>query len=383
MGKKILFIVPSLQMGGMERVLVTYANLFINRDYDVTVLNLTSGDTDITSFFDEKVKYFEKYTPVPHLFRARIKDIFKFNFRVLPFDKWINFHSEKYLHSKYVKEFYDIEVAFFGFTSIKIISGVSDKRTKKIGWIHGEQKENDYAPILKYDEALRIFNKIDKYVCVSEGAKNTVKKVYHKTNNLFVVNNPNDTNKIRSLALDKEDIPIKNKFTFVNASRFDDKQKGFSRLLRVCKRLKDEKFDFDLWLIGDGIDYNTITNLAQEYGLKNVYFFGQQKNPYKFIKNADMYVCSSYSEGFSIVMIETVILATPILSTDVPGAGEMLENGKYGMIVENSEDGLYAGMKEILSNKKLYNHYKDMAELRKDYLSEEVIMDELEAILER
>ena len=70
-----------------------------------------------------------------------------------------------------------------------------------------------------------------------------------------------------------------------------------------------------------------------------------------------------------------------MISTDVPGAGEMLDDGKYGMIVDNSEDGLYNGLKKILSDKDLYFHYKKMAEVRKDYLSEEKIMDHVERII--
>ena len=75
-------------------------------------------------------------------------------------------------------------------------------------------------------------------------------------------------------------------------------------------------------------------------------------------------------------------MGTPMLSTAVSGADEMLEDGKYGMIVENSEEGLYNGMKTALSDESVYNHFREMADLRKDYLSEEKIMDRVEAILE-
>ena len=122
-------------------------------------------------------------------------------------------------------------------------------------------------------------------------------------------------------------------------------------------------------------------NFAEELKLNNVKFMGQQANPYKYIKNADMYVCTSFSEGFSMVMMETIILATPMLTTNVSGASEMLDSGKYGLIVENSEEGLYQGMKHILDDPELYHHYQKMAQERKDYLSEDRIMDQVEAII--
>ena len=378
--KKIVFFVPSLAVGGMERVLVTYANLFARRGYDVTVFNLTSGDPAITDFFDPAVHYRERYIPVPHFLHAKPKDLLKFNFRIRTFGDWINSHSARYLAKKYLKEHFDIAVAFFGITTLKIVGGISDRDTKKIGWIHGGGRLDNYAPVKRFEDAVAVIKSLEKIICVSDGTRESVAKIYGVKDNVSVVYNPNDSALIRKLALEK-DHPEKKRFTFVNASRFDDKQKGLSRLLHACKRLREEGYPFDLWLVGDGIDYEMITNLAKEYGLDNVTFFGQQKNPYKFIRNADMYVCSSYCEGFSIVMIETVILATPMLTTDVPGAGEMLEGGKYGMIVENSEEGLYTGMKAVLSDGALYQHYRQMAELRKDYLSEDKIMDEVERII--
>lgn len=380
--KKILFIVPSLGMGGMERVLVNYANLFCGRNYDVTVYNLTSGDQAITQHFDKKIHYIEAYSPVKNVLHAGISNLIAGNYRMTSWQKWLDRKSAKFLHDKYVKEHFDIEVAFFGMESLKIVSGCTDPSTKTVAWIHGEQKENDFAPISKYEDAVEIISKIDKVICVSKRAMDTVPRVYQRKHELFVVNNPNDTKKIRTLS-EELGSPAKKSFTFVNASRFDDKQKGYSRMLRVCKKLVDEGFQFDFWLVGDGIDFEKIKNLIQEYKLDNIYLLGKQANPYKYIKNADMYVCFSYSEGFSMVMMEAVILATPMLSTDVPGASEMLDDGKYGMIVENSENGLYEGMKRILSDEELYHHIQSMAELRKDYLSEEKIMDRVEEIIGR
>ena len=167
----------------------------------------------------------------------------------------------------------------------------------------------------------------------------------------------------------------------MNVSRIYDQHKGFSRLMRQCKKLQNEGFCFDFWVVGDGSDMEKLQNYKKELGLENFFFLGQQENPYKYIYNADMYLCSSYSEGFSMVMMEAVILAKPQISTDVSGAREMLGDSEYGLVVENSEEGIYEGMKKILSDKKLFEHYVKKAEERKNYLDENVIMDQLEDIL--
>ena len=76
-----------------------------------------------------------------------------------------------------------------------------------------------------------------------------------------------------------------------------------------------------------------------------------------------------------------LILAKPMLTTDVSGARDMLGDSEYGIIVENSEEGLYTGMRRVLSDEKVFEYYKKKADERKDYLSEEKIMDKVEEII--
>lgn len=374
---KIIFLVPSLTMGGMERVLVNYANLFHRKGYKVTVLNFTSDDPIIVNGFDKGIHYSRCYNPVPHIVHAKWRDIVRGHFRVLPWSKWIRFHSAKYLHRKFIKETYDVEVAFFGAPSMKIVGGCENPNTKKLGWIHCTGVHDLSLGSLK--KAKEAYDRLDKLICVSEAAREEMEEKF-KVVNACTINNPNDTRKIRELGAEKS-VPEKKKFTFITAARLEDKQKRFIRLLAVLKKMKDEGIDFDYWILGDGIDGNRIKETAKEKGLDNVYFFGKQANPYKYINHADMYVCASDSEGFSMVMMEAIILGTPMLSTNVSGASDMLDDGKYGMIVENSEEGLYQGLKKVLTEPDLYMHYRGMAQLRKNYLSEDEIMNRLHLII--
>lgn len=377
--KKVVFMVPSLGMGGMERVLVNYANLFVKRGYDVTVFNFTYDDLAIIKNFDDKVHYFKNYMPVKNLWHSSWKDIASLNFRLLPWPKWVAFHSSRFLYRKYIKDSFDIEIAFFGSESIKIISGSANPCS--FGWIHNVNLEDDIRPLGNYSKAKKVYNSINNLVCVSQQSKDKVNDVFGRSDNVYVINNPNDTKRIRSLAKERINL-AKKSFTFSVVARFDDHQKGFIRLFRVCKKLNDEGLVFSLWLVGDGIDYELIKEKSSELELDNVVFLGKQSNPYPYILDSDMYLSASYFEGFSMVMMEAIILGKPMLTTDVSGADEMLDGGKYGMIVENSEEGLYNGMKRILTDPDLYKHYCEMAELRKDYLSEDKIMDQVEAILE-
>lgn len=379
--KKVVFLVPSLAMGGMERVLVNYANLFSRRGYDVTVLNFTYDDDAIVSGFDDGIHYVKQYMPVKNLLHSSFRQILKGNFRILPWERWIRFHSPKYLYKKYIRENYDVEIAFFGMAAMKIISGSTNKNAKKIGWLHSVNLEDDIKNFGGKKPTKKVYTDIDTLVCVSKTSREKVKRIFSRSERTFVVNNPNDTSKIRALAEENFETQKQN-FTFALVARIDEYSKGFFRLLRVCKRLNDDGLKYSVWIVGDGIDYERVLAYANELKLSNVRFFGKKANPYPYIKNADMYLCASNFEGFSMVMMEAIILGTPMISTAVSGADEMLDNGKYGIIVENSEEGLYNGMKSVLSDMSIYNHFKEMAKLRMDYLSEQKVMDRVEAIIE-
>ena len=377
--RKVVFLVPSLHTGGMERVLVNYANLFSRRGYDVTVLNFTEDDDGIVSCFDNSIHYRKNYMPVQNILHASVKDLLKFNFRLLPWKWWIKFHSADYLYRKYINDKYDVEIAFFGSEAIKIIS--DSKIWNSMAWIHNVNVDSYIKPLGCYRKAKKVYNSIHKIVCVSEAAKKELYKVFQRIDNVYVINNPNDTEQIRKKA-NESHIEKNGLFTFVTVARFFDKQKGFIRLFGVVKRLIDEGYKFAIWLVGDGIDYETVKQEASAKELINVSFWGNRANPYPFIKCADMYLSPSYYEGFSMVMMEAVILGKPMLTTNVSGANEMLNGGEYGMIVDNNEEGLYKGIKAILDSPDLYKHYCAKAEERKDYLSEEKIMDQVKAVLE-
>ena len=71
------------------------------------------------------------------------------------------------------------------------------------------------------------------------------------------------------------------------------------------------------------------------------------KNPYPYLKKSDCLLLSSQFEGYPVVFVESQILGKPIVTTKVSDSKKEIE-GKYGIVVENSEEGVYNGMKEFL-----------------------------------
>lgn len=376
MSKKILFILPWLALGGLERVQVTIANALAQKGYDVTVMVLEDR-LDLKDELDARVNLV--YKPYkPHKIMSRIPYI---RHKFYDSGMWETRASAQKLYKYYVgKEKYDVEIGFFRGLSVKIISGSTNKTARKLAWVHSDFKHcggvtNNFKNIKETKAAYCKFNKI---VCVSKRAEESFNEVIGLKDKTMTIYNMLPTEYILSKA--KEPIEIKkDKFTILSVGHLVE-QKGFDRLLEAVKRLNQDGLSFDLWLIGYGEDEAKLKKYAADNGLSNVKFLGYEKNPYKYMRAADLYVCSSRFEGFNLTVAEALFLETPVLSTDCTGPAEILGGGEYGLLVDNSDDGLYNGIYGILKDKALFNNLIGKAILRKPFFDKKNILNQIECL---
>ena len=182
-----------------------------------------------------------------------------------------------------------------------------------------------------------------------------------------VLYNTNETNQIQELAkLPVDDVVFEKDVPSVCSVAKITPTKGFDRLARVHKRLMEEGLKHHIYILGVGEQKEEIEAYLRENHLENSFtFLGFRDNPYKYVAKCDLYVCSSLREGFSTAVTEALIVGTPVVSTLCSGAKELLgENNEYGLVVENSEDGIYAGLKQMLTYPSLLEHYKREAKNR-------------------
>lgn len=114
---------------------------------------------------------------------------------------------------------------------------------------------------------------------------------------------------------------------------------------------------------------------------KTVQLLGFKKNPYKYTKNANLFVCSSRAEGYSLALAEAMILGLPVLSTSCGGTKEILAAGKYGFLVGNSEDDIYNGIKTLLLNGQKLEYLKKMSVLRSQDFKIESALGQIEKLI--
>ena len=359
--KKILIRIGSLRHGGAEKVLVTFLKNLPPGKFEIDLLlNLYSGKylLEVPSWVN--ILYLNKGEMIT---TNRLQDLPTKAFRVL-FQKFLKrFPGLLYQFILKGKK-YDVEFAAIHGMRDEILNSLQ-KSSKKIVWIHNDLKKTEFHNYT--DEEFRKFFGFDKILVISDQIKRDFENLAQnefEQNKIVRIYNPLDTEEILKKANDEtldcfvprndDGVPI-----FMSVGTVFP-QKGFDRLLKVHKRLLDEGFPHHIQIIGDGYDFENIKKLQHDLGVTETStLFGFTNNPYPIIKDADFYILSSRYEGFPTVLFEAITLKKKIIATDVSGVKEMLEDGKLGLVVENSEDGIYEGMKKALENPKNFKIFDE------------------------
>lgn len=366
--KKILFFIPNLAGGGAERVLVNLVNNMDSTKFNITVLVLFDIGSN-KMYLNKNITY---------------KYVFKKSFRANIY--LFKLFSPEYLASKFIKEKYDIAISYLEGPTTRILSGIKDNDTVKINWIHSTSSKSEFIKTYRnFDEFIKTYTAYDSTVFVSETAQKSFIKNIGITNlNFEVKYNTVESKEIlrRSHEIVENSLFRKDKLNLISVGRLIE-VKGYVRLLDIVKRLVKENYKIHLYILGEGNLENQMKDYIHNHKLgKNVTLLGYKENPYKYVKQADLYVCSSYSEGFSTAVTESLIVGTPILTTRVSGMEEMLgKNNEYGMIVENDSKALYQGLVELITNETLLEKYKRQTRERASFFDTDKTVLEVEDLL--
>lgn len=375
MKRNVLFVVDEKRMGGVSVLLEDILNMINIKNYSIDVLVLHNNgsmlnnlpkDVNIiygTSYF-EAIDYTLKEVLKSGDFRCiyhKIKIIL--DMKIGNIKNTIIRERKKILNKNY-----DVEIAFKdGFTALFTIFGNSKT---KIHWLHYEYKKIN--PNAKYDKLFkRILPKFDKIIAVSEGVEQAFNKIYHLENKTSIIPNLVNTDKIIKKSKEKSDVILsKSDINFVSVGRLHI-QKGYDILIEVVHDLNKSNFlpkNFKLRIYGDGSEKFTLNSLIRKYHLEDkIYLLGKVMNPYKYVKNSDLFILPSRYEPFGLVIIESMTLGVPVLATENHATSKIIQNGKNGYITENSYQGIYEGLKYLLENfQELKKYKKNLKEYKYD-----------------
>ena len=377
--KKILFVNDELSMGGVTSVLLNLLNALDYSKYEVDLLILDDNNLDInlipksvnliksTSFFDVCD------ITISECYRLGIKKfIKKIMFFILIKTGFINHFIKKERQKMNLKE-YDTEISFKEGISTIFITNSNVKN--KINWIHSDYKVENYSK--NYNRRMKkVFKKINTHVAVSNVANKSFREIF-EVDNVITIHNIINVDRIEKLMNDEIDFSMGDELNLISVGRLHP-QKSYDRLLNVCKRLNDDGYKYKLYIIGDGEQREMLYDLKDKLSLDNIEFLLRKENPFAYVKKADLFVLSSLYEGLPTVVFESLICKVPVISTKVAGIDEQLKEG-YGLIVDNNEEALYKGLKELFDNPELIKKYKE--NLSNYHYDNEKIINEIEEIL--
>lgn len=356
--KNILFSAYSLDFGGIETALIT-------------ILKYLAPKYNITLVLEKKQGVFlEKVPDNVNIITYEASDSKNKILR-----KISNFIRQFKFKQKYKNKF-DFSACFATYSyPCSFVARTASENSAL--WVHNNYMNfyNDDVKQYKY-----FFNKlnIDEYkkvIFVSDLDRKTF--IAHFPNcskKALTCNNLIDYESIIEKSKEKiTDLKKTGKITFINIGRHDEKQKRLTRIIDATRRLNKEGYKFRVVLVGKGSATKQYKDFAKD--LKNMFFLGAKKNPYPYLKLSDCFLLSSKFEGYPVVLVESQILGKPIVTTDISDSKKDID-GKYGIVVNNSSDGVYQGMKQFLDK-----GFKPQKFSPEKFNQE--ILDKLEEIIEK
>lgn len=365
---KILFFIPGLSEGGAEKVLRSLVNNMDQTKFDITVQTIDEYDPKL--YLADGIHY-------------KAVNCCKTVFGKKLFSYWFRLCAElKLAYRFFVKGDYDIEVAYLETGATKIIAQSTNKRAKKLAWVHCDlsKKEGMAASTDKVREQYRQF---DKIVCVSEDTRAGFHKLFGTDFDTMVLHNVIDEQEIFEKADQQIEWEKKTGETQLLAVGRLTQQKNFAYLIDTCVKLKVESYQFHLNILGEGPERNHLEKQIVDLGLEDVVTLrGFTNNPYPWMKAADIIVCSSRYEGISTVVQEGFILGKTVVTTPCTGMKELLGDSEYGLIADDSEDGLYQAIVRLLESPELEKKYSEAAQIRGKGFGKSALIHKTEILFE-
>ena len=381
--KKILIASYDLQIGGVERSLISLLEHFDYDNYDVNLL-LYNHQGEFFPYLTQKAKLFSENSRLSSM-RKPISQVFREGKVFLGFSR-LGAKLKALLESKeesvvqmqdmwrYALPFlpkqdesYDVAISYLwphDYVAYKV------KAKKKIAWIH-----TDYTKIktdIKRD--LKVWSEFDYIISISEDVtKSFLTKYPALESKIVLVENIVSPHFIHQQANEQIEAFDKDSFNLVSVGRLCY-PKNFDGAIQALRKLHDLGYtDIKWYVVGYGGDERMLRDLIKENQLEGSFILlGKKTNPYPYIKACDLYVQPSRYEGKAVTVSEAKILGKPILLTNYDTAHSQLEHGVDGYITDLSVDGIVDGIRELYENDELRNKLETVTNHRDYGNSDEV-----------
>lgn len=351
--KRVMFVIGSFHYGGVGKVLYDLVRLINSEEYEITIYSIYNKGA-YKNLIPENIK-FKYILDTENKFKEKL-----FNFMIYRF-------PNKFFYKLFIKDKYDVEIAFMENYPTKIVACSPNKKSKKIAWVHTDLIKNMYSDSIynSIDDHKKAYERFDDIICVSKASQASFEKKFNIKGNVHTIYNPI---KYEEIIKKSNELGFNDKYSGIRILTVGrlSKEKGQDMIISVASSLKNKNYDFKWYLIGDGNIKEDLQNEILEKKLNNnVILLGEKENPYPYIKQCDIYVQASRYEGYCMALKEAIIFKKPIVTTNFSGAIEQLENGKTGLIVDVNEEKILEAVCELIKNRELRKNIVYNLETRK------------------
>lgn len=333
--KKVLILTEHFNIGGAEKALIRLLKSYDLTKYDINLM-LVFNETSLACELPHEVK-------MSYIFQNRSPE----NLAQIQ-------NNPREVYEKYIKDFYDIEIAYIEGYPTAIIGASNNLYSYKIAWVHIDFTNTHHSSkaFQNDEEEQLVYQKYQKIMFCSEAALIGFKKyvnAYDKYEQLFEVKyclpKKDELKQLSKEYVVEEDTPY-----FCTLARLVT-EKGLDRIIYAAYILRKEGYKFKCLIFGEGNLRDELQAQINELSLTNIVLLkGELINPYPYLKQSIAYVCSSIGESLCFAVKESLLLSVPVIACKSSGTIETLENEELGLLVDNSKDGVLDGMRKILTN---------------------------------
>lgn len=352
---KVLFRLKSIEMGGVQRVIIDLLKNLPQDKFEITLLlNLYQGE--LRTSIPEHIRLITIGKGKEDFSKNKLIYTFQLVFRRLKLEFYDKFPS--ILYKRKLKDTFDIEVSP-SYTEFEWVLNSPDKTSRKIGWFHTDVSyDKIQSRVLKRIELMK---KFDWMIFGSSQTRQVIEDMYgvnyRKSSVIYnVINIEEAREKSKLFEINYESKPV-----FSSVARLHSR-KGYDVLMQVHARLLKEGFLHTIAVVGGGSEMENLKLQAKKLEVEKTFILHDtQQNPYAYIASADYFILPSRSESYPLIIGEAMGVGKPIISTNVGGIPEMVEDGVDGLLINFDEQEIYNAMKRFLTEPELVEHLKSGA----------------------
>lgn len=368
--KKIIIMTGSMNVGGIEKALIEMLKIIPYEKYDVTLLleqcegvYLKDIPKEVQVITDDNIRYClyssRKQQLLNLLHKAQLVELFNMLFHQLAYRVTKNmckYFKWQCSRMNMLENKYDIAIAYhnpFRFPGSYVINNIN--ADIKILWNHTDLKyfKEDFSYF--EDE----YSKYDYIYNVSESSKESLISRFPKLKSkMRVFYNIINSKEIAAKADEYEPFKKSNKWILLTVGRLSD-EKGQDRIPDIANILIKKGYSFEWYIVGDGNTREKIEKKIRQYKLeKYIFMEGNKSNPYPYMKACDIYVQTSWQEGFPMVIGEVLTFAKACVVTNVGGTMEYFQNeNEVELVNENTNKYIADGIINLIDLR--YNTVKN------------------------